>query len=153
MAGILASGMDGVESLMDFGPTPPSAPLTPSERLRLRQTPREEAERGITRVAPGAVGSAPQQPGGPASGAEGFQYEIDRGMFVPTEAAKAAARAVSGLGPASAARSLAERLRAGQASDNIPVDLGIGESFDENVRQPLNEILDEVLRRLGIERR
>ena len=156
MAGILASGLDGVESLTDFGPTPPSAPLTPSERLGLRETTREEFEQGRTRLAPGAVGSAPQQPGGPATGAEGYQYEIDGGMFVPSDAAKSAANAVLGLGAAGAGSklgmSLNERLRAGQASDNIPVNLGTRGKFDENIRQPLNDILDELLLRLGYNR-
>lgn len=73
-------------------PAAPGDGLTPSQRLALRQTPREEFEAGRTRVAPGAVGSAPTQPGGPATGAEGYQYEIEGGMFVPTEAAKEAAR-------------------------------------------------------------
>ena len=130
--------------------------MTPSERLGLRETTREEFEQGRTRLAPGAVGSAPQQPGGPATGAEGYQYEIDGGMFVPSDAAKSAANAVLGLGAAGAGSklgmSLNERLRAGQASDNIPVNLGTRGKFDENIRQPLNDILDELLLRLGYNR-
>lgn len=42
----------------NFGPNPRTA--TPSEQLAMRETSREDFERGRTRVAPGAVGSAPQ---------------------------------------------------------------------------------------------
>tara|TARA_Y100000114_G_scaffold84092_1_gene77629 strand:- start:1811 stop:3370 length:1560 start_codon:yes stop_codon:yes gene_type:complete len=83
-----------------MGPNPaaPSDGLTPSQRLALRQTPREEFEAGRTRVAPGAVGSAPTQPGGPATGQPrtGFALEERGGIFVPTEAAKEAARYARG---------------------------------------------------------
>lgn len=72
--------------------------LTPSQRLSQRMTTREEFEAGRTRVAPGAVGSAPTQPGGPATGqpSRGFALEVKNGMFVPTEAAREAERYARG---------------------------------------------------------
>jgi hypothetical protein len=47
-----------VAIVSDFGPDPKTA--TPSEQLAMRQTSPEMRDKGMTRVAPGAVGSAPQ---------------------------------------------------------------------------------------------
>lgn len=106
-------------------PAAPGDGLTPSQRLALRQTPREEFEAGRTRVAPGAVGSAPTQPGGPATGqpAQGYALEVQNGMHVPTEAARQAARYYRGetsgepLGqPRGFIQGIREDFRSGQAA-------------------------------------
>jgi hypothetical protein len=97
---------------------PKPMPMTPAQRLGQRQTTREEAERGLTRLAPGAVGSAPTQPGGPATGqpTRGYAFEVQDGMHVPTEAAEQAQRYYQGETsgePLGAPTSFLDRIRGG----------------------------------------
>tara|TARA_R110002020_G_scaffold245541_3_gene459264 strand:- start:1467 stop:2897 length:1431 start_codon:yes stop_codon:yes gene_type:complete len=103
-----------MRDLMDFGPTPaasgpvgeprqfPAAPgdgPTPSQQLSQRMTTREEAERGMSRVAGGAAGSAPAFPVQTTPQRGGYAYEPDPAggtKFVRTEAAKEAERYARG---------------------------------------------------------
>lgn len=111
--------------------------LTPSQRLSQRMTTREEFEAGRTRVAPGAVGSAPTQPGGPATGqpSRGFALETQNGMFVPTEAARQAERYYRGetsgepLGtPVSGLDRIRQDFKSGQAAQREMMS-GITDQF------------------------
>lgn len=102
-AGKAATAAD-VESIPSRSlPSTASDGLTPSQRLSQRMTTREEAERGMSRVAGGAVGSAPTfgvdtggtdfRLGRPRDPRAGFAMQPgSSGGFVPTDAARAALR-------------------------------------------------------------